>query len=676
MRHVVRFAATLVLALTSAGAFAAGPTIDVTTVADDGPGSYRDAIRKINELWNRGCTYADPCTLRFAIPGPVPPTGWFTIAPKSPLPSFQDTWHFTIDGAHQTALTGDTNPLGPEVELDGTDAGFSSGIRMSRVGQVKVTGLAVNRFAAHGISLLDSGGITLGADAYGRESTDALFVGVDPTGRIARPNGMDGVAAVRTSNLQLHRNVIAGNRSNGVFVRRGRGFEARSNFIGTGRDRRPIPNGANGLHFDTEDAQVLWNVIAHNRHFGVVTEDPGGRITIRENEIYDSGLLNIGVGYDWIDESDPLDMDLGPNGRMNAPVLTSAASTGSTESWRFSFSGFIRSKADAEITIEIFAAPTLNPLGQANAQTVIARGTVKTDANGKADFSIPFPWQSDVSTYFEVNPSSRFSTIATGWAAATATTWEGTSELSAPVPIQPQGSIEVTTLHDSGPASLRDAIEMANAGDCSASIPCWITFRIPAADLTDGVAFFTPQSSLPAITTDHVHLDGGSQTWSVGDTNLAGPEVEIRGSGIGAGLTIGTAERKLAHADVNDLAVTGFGGIGIDVQTSEETAMGRGHEVRLDGLYVGIEATGGVRGNGGDGIRIRGARAPSLYSESMLANSSIGGNGGNGLRIAADGTWVRRLRVGVTPGGGAAPNAGAGILVDGADGVGIEQSTV
>lgn len=54
----------------------------------------------------------------FNIEGPVPEEGWFTIRPRSPLPAIT-AQHFSLEGASQTRHTGDSNPEGPEIVIDG-----------------------------------------------------------------------------------------------------------------------------------------------------------------------------------------------------------------------------------------------------------------------------------------------------------------------------------------------------------------------------------------------------------------------------------------------------------------------------------------------------------------------------------------------------------------------------
>lgn len=88
--------------------------IVVRSTADAGDGSLRAAIDEAN----RGC--GKPCKIAFEIPAPVPEAGWFTIAPSTPLPPITSLRVF-VDAKTQSAFTGDTNPAGPEIAIDGHD---------------------------------------------------------------------------------------------------------------------------------------------------------------------------------------------------------------------------------------------------------------------------------------------------------------------------------------------------------------------------------------------------------------------------------------------------------------------------------------------------------------------------------------------------------------------------
>ncbi len=94
----------------------------------------------------------------------------------------------------------------------------------------------------------------------------------------------------------------------------------------------------------------------------------------------------------------------------------------------------------------------------------------------------------------------------------------------------------VTSTADSGASSLRECIEYANSNPGTT-----ISFNIPTSDSGfqpdpgDGNRWWkiSPGSPLPAITADNTIIDATTQTANQGNTNTAGPEIEIDGSGAG-----------------------------------------------------------------------------------------------------------------------------------------------
>ena len=72
------------------------------------------------------------------------------------------------------------------------------------------------------------------------------------------------------------------------------------------------------------------NVIAHNGGGGIFGDPAGfimpgstGQVTARGNRFYDNRPVAIALGFDPPHPADPGDGDMGPNGRQNAPVITS-----------------------------------------------------------------------------------------------------------------------------------------------------------------------------------------------------------------------------------------------------------------------------------------------------------------------------------------------------------------
>jgi len=155
-----------VLVLASPGALGAA-TITVTTTADSGPGSLRQAILDSN-------TSAGTLdTIAFGIPG----AGVHTIVPASALPTITDP--VVIDGSTQPGFAG-----APLIELDGTNAGgFQHGLNITAGGST-VRALVINRFNGSGIICFTVGGNTIVGNYVG---TNAAGPSPTPTAPIYSP---------------------------------------------------------------------------------------------------------------------------------------------------------------------------------------------------------------------------------------------------------------------------------------------------------------------------------------------------------------------------------------------------------------------------------------------------------------------------------------------------------
>ena len=171
-------------------------TFTVTNTSDFDDGSLRQAIIDSNATPGAN-------TINFNIPG----AGVQVIQPFSALPAITNP--VVIDGSTQpgsvlnTAAQSDNAK--PMIELDGE---FISSPTQSVGLQIKadnstVRGLAIDNFGALGLLL-----------AGANEHLEGSFVGIDPTGKVAQPNGL-GVAvlgsAVVGGPTAATRNVISGN---------------------------------------------------------------------------------------------------------------------------------------------------------------------------------------------------------------------------------------------------------------------------------------------------------------------------------------------------------------------------------------------------------------------------------------------------------------------------------
>ena len=347
----------------------------VTTTADSGPGSLRQAILDAN---------ANPATdtISFAIPG----TGVHTIAPLSPLPTIADP--VAIDGATQPGYTGT-----PLIELNGTSAGATSNGLFITASNSSVRGLVINRFGTGGAAgALGGAGIVI--QLGGTNILQSNYLGTDPTGTIALPNRSDGIfldrspsnaiggggvganvisgntrngitlsLAATTGNLLLGnfigtdpsgntavgngdgvaifdapanlvgvagRNVISGNRLSGITIS---GVDAHSNIVANNliganaAGSAALPNGTAGVivtssasdNFIGAVGGVNANVIAFNAQSGVRVIT-GVNNSIRGNAIFQNGQLGIDLGIAGVTPNDTGDADGNGNNQQNFPV--------------------------------------------------------------------------------------------------------------------------------------------------------------------------------------------------------------------------------------------------------------------------------------------------------------------------------------------------------------------
>jgi hypothetical protein len=157
-----------------AASAASGVTYTVTSTADSGAGSLRQAITDANA--NPG---AD--TIQFNIVG----SGVQTITPATPLPPITEA--VTIDGYTQPGSSANTNPVGQGlnsvllIELDGSataglEGGLSAGLNAGlnvQAPNVTVRGLVISQFS--------QGGVVGGAD-HSNLVVEGCFLNTSPDG--------------------------------------------------------------------------------------------------------------------------------------------------------------------------------------------------------------------------------------------------------------------------------------------------------------------------------------------------------------------------------------------------------------------------------------------------------------------------------------------------------------
>ena len=211
---MIRLAAVLFGAVASLPAQSA--TFTVTTTADSGPGSLRQAIIDSND---NGAAIADD--LVFAIPG----TGPHVITVASPLPAI--TGLVTIDGTTQPGWVANTNTpdqggLNGNLAIEISNAqpiGNTIGLLLaaSTPGTITVRGIAINRFNSLVVNGGSSAQLVFEGCYFGTDATGTTVPANPGTGiQLSSAGGAVGSAVRIGGLLPAQRNLIAGSSGSGT----------------------------------------------------------------------------------------------------------------------------------------------------------------------------------------------------------------------------------------------------------------------------------------------------------------------------------------------------------------------------------------------------------------------------------------------------------------------------
>jgi len=547
------------LALTFVTLFAHAATFTVTTTADSGSGSLRQALLDAN-----GNAGAD--TIAFNIAG----AGVHTITPLTALPDI--TSPVTIDGYTQPGASANTLAVGTDavlrIELNGSTASGNGLHFIAGANGSIVRGLIINRFD-DGIVLDGATGVAMRGNFIGTDATGAIDLGnsnagvlvnsgswnpeigdATPAGRNVISGNTYGISATSVPDLTVRNNYI-GLTAAGTAVLPGYagidaigvndaliGGPAEGNFIGGQSHAGIIVQGsaafvaiignsigvlADGMTPAPNDTGIIVrgsagsapsfisigsspapNVIANNNGAGValrtISDNVPDNVKILWNSIHDNGGIAIDHGNNGQDAWDTLDTDVGENRLQNYPLITSANALGGN----VTVYGSLLSAPSNTFTLQFFHNAACDPGGFGEAQTFLGTTTVTTDATGKAPFSVAIS-----------------SPETSGGIAATATDPAGnTSELSLCVALNPVAQPEVFI----GDASVVEG----NAGSTMLAFPLYLTAAPPAGAT---VTWNTSNNSATTADNDFDFANGTvtfapnetTQTLSVpvnGDTNI------------------------------------------------------------------------------------------------------------------------------------------------------------
>jgi len=213
----------------------------------------------------------------------------------------------------------------------------------------------------------------------------------------------------------------------------------------------------------------------------------------------------------------------------------------------------------------------------------------------------------------------------------------------------------VVTAADSGPGSLRQAIEAANAAPDLSTI----CFAIPGA----GPHTIALQSALPAITQPAV-IDGYTQPGASANTLAVGSDavIQVELDGSAAGQDAPGIHLAGSGITVRGLAVGNFDGDLVWISSGSENV--------VEGMFIGTDASGTQPRSGNSGAWVEGSAGNTIGGTEPAARNVISGDTGGGIFILADAPDTRILNnyVGTDPSGMAAVGEnGGGIFVLGAD---------
>ncbi|HEY8131444.1 MAG TPA: right-handed parallel beta-helix repeat-containing protein, partial [Thermoanaerobaculia bacterium] len=312
-------------------------TFVVTNTSSGDAGSFSDAIT----LANAQCTDTLPCEIDFQIPGPVPPSGFFTIAPTEPLPA--------ITAKRLTIDAGEPNPDGPRIVLDGHGQD-SPGITVTGSDVFAIKGFGIQNWGGAGIL------ITLDQRRSVRATIEDNHLG---------PGNLRGIMSYGSSYMYVHDNVISGNRRSGVWIM--------SAYYPAVYENTIEENGASGIYFGpgsqfgAADENQIWS----NGDFGVAVDPQSKWIEVRGNSMKDNGQLGIDYALDLVT---PNMEDDSTRAVPNAPVVTSATYDPLTKTTVIIGHFDLRKPADVGyygVIIDIYRSSALDAHGMAQGEAML-----------------------------------------------------------------------------------------------------------------------------------------------------------------------------------------------------------------------------------------------------------------------------------------------------------------
>ena len=478
------------------------------------------------------------------------------------------------------------------------------------------------------ISGNDGNGIEISSSGTMNNLVQSNFIGVSLDGTRAVPNTGAGIAITQAASGNdiggtARGNIIAGNLGDGVLLDGASGNVVRGNRIGNvGLESGFFPNGGAGVHVNGGSGNRIGspalselNTILGNTGPGILVEGTDTVASLRGNIIVGNG----GLGIDLRGENDPAngvtlndqgDLDVGPNGFLNFPTLTSVTRTENGSTFEYVVRGTYSGAPNTTVTIDLYANQASDASGFGEGEALIRTFTVTTDSAGQATFAESFN-------------GSQFTMLGT--------------------PIGPV--ITSTATIGSGPMTATSEFSQAAtvAGGVTASIN---NVKISEGNSGRELAIFTVRLSGPA--TLPVSIDFGTQDLQIPGAAKAGEDYIARSGTLL--FAPGETEKSIVVqvlGDRRDEPAERFGvtlSNPVDVTLADAEGIGLIRDDDHRTFFVGAER--------GSRVQMRDARDGSLVREFFAFSPNFKG----GIRVAAgdvNGDGVDDLIAGAGSSGGA-----------------------
>ncbi|MEM8906425.1 MAG: PKD domain-containing protein [Bacteroidota bacterium] len=574
-------------------------TIQVTHTGDNGSGSLRQAIICANDT-------PGPNTIEFALTGAGPDTIRVGESTQTALPALTDATTIIDGGTHPGFGNGTFNP---KVVLDGQFTNWDS--------PINALWIQGDNCAVYGLGI-----INFPDDAIDIDQAHNVQIGAPDRGNVIHSNGSEVdffSGAPGTGPWEGCAVVIRGNANN---------CRVQSNYLGTNFDQSLSPGN--------EYCGVLIRDGGDNHTIGGVLPGEGNVIARHGTGVrIQNGALGNRIQHNHFYCNDSVGIELLGNANLaiEAPVIVAATPIA------------ISGTAAPNYTIEVY----LNE--DTDCTTAVCQGTqlLGTATVQSGNWTLLPPFANGI----QLIGGQKVTALATDIGGNTSEFAICMSLVGVSDCTNDQGIIWVSNTNDTGPGSLREAINCANETPGSNQIH----FNIPGDGPHTIEVGATDGAALPALLDESTIIDGSTQP-GFGENNTFDPQIILDGQASEWTSPINALWIQANACAIYALTIINFPDDAIDVLEADFVQIGapnKGNVIYGNGAaqdsFPGAPGTGPWNGcgivirQGADQATIQGNRIGTNYAENLSAGNEYCGI------IIQDGSSNIQI-------GGSAPGAG------------------